>query len=720
MRKDLKKLLYSEFRDVTLNTPNHAVPNGPVCGNGDIGVTMDLTEKGVRFWLSKNDFWCYRPAHRGGGMKSPAFITLNASLKDSAPVMWEDASEGRIGLRYDGGGVSAEIEAFSPRDRGMVIIRLRCLSGHISFEADTDTLSADPLCSVRREVRGGKKLVVKSYTGDNVEIESAAATAFSGCGNGLCGKLSAGESVCFAAAVSTENESEDPSAAALASVSSVAAGVPEKLEEENKRWWEDFWSVSDICIPDMPVIERSWYFSHYIMACCSERGKFAPGIFGNFITSDEPSWGGDYHLNYNHEAPFWGLYSSNHIDIADAYDRPLLEYIPTAEDNARRLLGCRGLYSKVGIGPKGYEASFMYNTDGTPNEIAPFWGQKSNAVYGGINFIMRYYHTLDRDYLEEKAYPYLIKVIDFWEDYLVFENGRYVDKNDCIHENVAAGKGVFDWSEGSPDYSGDTNPIVSLGLIRTTLKALLDMSGTLGRDADRREKWRHMLTHLSGYPTQTREGRTVFRYTEEGMDWCPGNSLGIQHIFPAGDIGLDSDPDLLKIARDTHAVLNRWEDYNAFPTFFTAAARLGLDPDEITSNMERQIDKHGYQNGFIYYGGGGIECCSAVPSTINDMFVQNYAGRLRIFPVWDRAHDASFRGLRTYGALLVSASLKDGRVSDVSVISEKGGEIRLLPPWDGGTVVSRKGSRTDTRIDGGDVIFNAEAGVEYQIYEDRS
>ncbi|MCR5263092.1 MAG: hypothetical protein K6D94_04405, partial [Clostridiales bacterium] len=352
--------------------------------------------------------------------------------------------------------------------------------------------------------------------------------------------------------------------------------------------------------------------------------------------------------------------------------------------------------------------------------IAPFWGQKSNAVYGGINFIMRYYHTLDRDYLEEKAYPYLIKVIDFWEDYLVFENGRYVDKNDCIHENVAAGKGVFDWSEGSPDYSGDTNPIVSLGLIRTTLKALLDMSGTLGRDADRREKWRHMLTNLSGYPTQTREGRTVFRYTEEGMDWCPGNSLGIQHIFPAGDIGLDSDPDLLKIARDTHAVLNRWEDYNAFPTFFTAAARLGLDPDEITSNMERQIGKHGYQNGFIYYGGGGIECCSAVPSTINDMFVQNYAGRLRIFPVWDRAHDASFRGLRTYGALLVSASLKDGRVSDVSVISEKGGEIRLLPPWDGGTVVSRKGSRTDTRIDGGDVIFNAEAGVEYQIYEDRS
>ncbi len=40
-------------------------------------------------------------------------------------------------------------------------------------------------------------------------------------------------------------------------------------------------------------------------------------------------------------------------------------------------------------------------------------------------------------------------------------------------------------------------------------------------------------------------GEKVFRLAEEGKDWNGNNTLGIQHIFPAGQIGLESDPELL-------------------------------------------------------------------------------------------------------------------------------------------------------------------------------
>ena len=545
-----------------------------------------------------------------------------------------------------------------------------------------------------------------------------AALALAGCENGLSGRLSAGEKAVFVAALITNNEAEDPAGKALEICAETDRNAAYALEKGNAAWWEDFWSASDVYLPDMPVIERTWYLSSYIMACCCNREKFAPGIFGNFITSDEPMWGGDYHLNYNHEAPFWGLYSSNHIALADAYDRPVLEYVPKARENARERLNCRGLYSKVGIGPEGCEISAMRNPDGAPNEEAPYWGQKSNAIYAGINFIMRYYHTMDPEYLEKKAYPYLTEVIDFWEDYLVFEDGRYVDKNDCIHENGILGKIPLGWKGNPPDYSDDMNPLVSLGLIRTTLRALLDMSERLGRDEGRRKKWRYMLDHLSGYATQQRDGKTVFRYTEKGMAWCDSNSLGIQHVYPAGDIGLDSDEELLTIARDTHAALNRWEDYNAFPTFFTAAARLGIDPDKITTEMEKQIALHGYQNGFIYYGGGGIECCSAVPSAINDMLAQNYGRRLRLFPVWNKKRDAAFRNLRVYGAFLVSAEMKGGAVEGVRIYSEKGEGISLVPPWEGGARVTCEGCEVKTRIlDNGDIAFDTEPGKEYDVVQ---
>ena len=124
---------------------------------------------------------------------------------------------------------------------------------------------------------------------------------------------------------------------------------------------------------------------------------------------------------------------------------------------------------------------------------------------------------------------------EFWEDYLKFENGRYVIYNDSIHE-------------GSGD---DMNPILSLGLVRTLFKNMIAMSEELGVDADKRAKWQDILDKLSAFPLQERGGKTVFRYSEKGMAWCDSNTLGIQHIFPAGAIGLDSDPKLLEICHNT-------------------------------------------------------------------------------------------------------------------------------------------------------------------------
>ena len=68
---------------------------------------------------------------------------------------------------------------------------------------------------------------------------------------------------------------------------------------------------------------------------------------------------------------------------------------------------------------------------------------------------------------------------------------------------------------------------------------------------DKRVQWQDILDKLSAFPLQERDGRTVFRYAERGMAWCDGNTLGIQHIFPAGAIGLDIEaetPEELAVA----------------------------------------------------------------------------------------------------------------------------------------------------------------------------
>ena len=88
-------------------------------------------------------------------------------------------------------------------------------------------------------------------------------------------------------------------------------------------WWRSFWSQSFVEIPDKTV-ESWWYGSLYVLASCSKQGNVAPGLWGNWITSTNMGWQGDYTLDYNYQAPFWAAFPTNHVDLSDPYDAPIL------------------------------------------------------------------------------------------------------------------------------------------------------------------------------------------------------------------------------------------------------------------------------------------------------------------------------------------------------------------------------------------------------------
>jgi hypothetical protein len=241
----------------------------------------------------------------------------------------------------------------------------------------------------------------------------------------------------------------------------------------------------------------------------------------------------------------------------------------------------------------------------------------------------------------------------------------------------------------------------------------LDMSTELGVDADRRAKWTDIRDRLSDYPTCTvrdlpsdatialpRTPETlalpIFRYTEKGQAWQNDNAVGIQHIFPGNGIGLDSKPALLARARNQMAVLGRWLDFNGCNSFYPAAARVGYDPEVILGKLRHWVDTAS-PNGMRADNPHGMEQLSVVPCTIQEMLFQSYDGVLRFFPCWPRKLDARFGSLRARGAFLVSAELKGGVVSGVTIVSEKGRPCTAQNPWPGKSIrVTRNGQTGET------------------------
>ena len=251
------------------------------------------------------------------------------------------------------------------------------------------------------------------------------------------------------------------------------------------------------------------------------------------------------------EACFYGLYSSNHIEQADPEDAPALAFVPRGEYYASEVFNCRGVIFPVKFGPVGIETTrderhpnIATKADDKPwlrQKGGLFLGQRSDAAFGAVNMAQRWYTTYDLAY-GRKIYPFIRDVALFWEDYLKFEStpAELVKATQNLPEGLrqpADGRYVI-YKDGANEGGQDTNPVVSIGLVRNVLKLALDLSKELDVNEPERDKWLHILSHLSPISTGERDGRSVIQ------------RMTFTYIYPAGQIGLGSDPMLLGIARD--------------------------------------------------------------------------------------------------------------------------------------------------------------------------
>lgn len=64
------------------------------------------------------------------------------------------------------------------------------------------------------------------------------------------------------------------------------------------------------------------------------------------------------------------------------------------------------------------------------------------------------------------------------------------------------------------------------------------------------------------------------------------------------------------------------------------------------------------------------------------MLIQSHTGIVRIFPAIPEAWtEVSFNNLRTEGAFLISARLGKGDIIEVNILSERGGNLKILNPF---------------------------------------
>ncbi|HEY4106073.1 MAG TPA: hypothetical protein VGM44_19365 [Polyangiaceae bacterium] len=705
---DLASTYEGVFSTVPKLNDTDETTDAPLLGNGDLGVSIQNNIDTLTFPLHKNEFWSLS-AERVQSMARlalaiPGMADASYSAKEeigTAEVNGSFALNGQTiatksWVQGDDATHNLFVTEFTYTGTGSQDVTVSLGVGSGNTNPATPGSISDVLYL---DVRADSTDQVQNYDSARVRVATRlVGSAGTVSNNQLKFTLKSGQTCALVTSVMSNFDAADFQNQAVSAVSSLMSSDVEVLLAKHHAWWSAFYRKSFVEIPNK-VVEKEYYASLYLLASTSRTGEAAPGLWGNWVMKP-PAWNGDYTLNYNYEAPFYAAFPTNHVELADSYDKPVVDWIPTAQAEAQTN-GFTGALYRVHIGP-------LPNGSGDKNE----WNQKSPGAFAATDILMHYYFTHDPTYAGS-VYPALKQIATFWQNYLTKDGTRYVIENDAQHENNAYPQ---------------TNGVMSLGLVRFLLRGVIDISTALGVDADQRAIWQDRLTNLSAYPTFQKNGQTVFRYTEVGLEWNDGNAIGSQLIYPASQIGLNSDATLLQTALNMVTVMSRWDDDNGTNTFYPAAARVGYDPASILTHLQEWITNHTYPNLHIHTGGGGIENFNTVPSTVSEMLLQSFQGEMRVFSNWPKGVDARFGDQLAYGAFRVSADERSDVVKYVRIISAGGGTAVLVNPWPNGSVEVYKngsdmGAKSGAKISldtaAGDIFHLAPAGTTYQAILDQ-
>jgi alpha-L-fucosidase 2 len=294
---------------------------------------------------------------------------------------------------------------------------------------------------------------------------------------------------------------------------------------------------------------------------------------------------------------------------------------------------------------------------------------------------------MDRQFLEERAYPWLNETSIFLE---------------AITEMASDGKRTLPLSS-SPEINDNrldawfpTITNYDIALTRWAFETTAELADKLGKTKDARH-WRKVLSEMPDLVIGPKSKKMLVA-KEYPLKDSHRHFSHLMAIHPLGMIRWENGPHDQAIIKASLKDLeqkgsNQWCGYSfSWLANLAARARDGEKAEkalEIFSTafcLRSSFHCNGDQSGKGYsnyrYRPFTLEGNFAAAAGLQEMLLQSYSGTIRIFPaIPDSWKDVSFTTLRAEGAFLVSAKRLNGLTQHVKITAEKEGICRLENPF---------------------------------------
>lgn len=384
-----------------------------------------------------------------------------------------------------------------------------------------------------------------------------------------------------------------------------------------------------------------------------------------FWFQDAGLWHNDFHLNEIRAEPMLtlGLFPE-----LLPYGEMVYGLLPMAEENAQEVYGLPGAMYPLVHFPLRWHG--VTHTNPTWEQDLGLNGLVSKPLW------LYYRYTGDEEFLRDVAYPVLRSCARFCRAYLTEEeDGRL-----HIFPTVSPEH----WGL-TPGLERNKDCLSALTLTKYLLRSASRAARVLGVDAEEAAGWHGAAERLAPYPTHE---------TDQGPVWV--DVLGappieynipvpLAGVFWGDEVGLDSPPEVLKIALRTLDQIRIWEPHSPYLNW-CIRHRLGVWTEDTKLAPES--------------------------------FLLSYQS-IRIFPNVPTEGEIVMENFAAEGGFRVSAvRTEQGGVRDVRIRSELGWPCRVASPWPGRSVacVDRSGGRVAAAGAGDShLAFETEPEGEYHL-----
>ncbi len=519
--------------DVVFLSPPDDPMRGMPIGNGDIGVLcwtegsrIILVVNKCDLWddasYGKNENWHHEQEDYSTTLRHGCRILIDFRMPIFDLFYLSDfqgrisLADGKIAFNVSGPFGSASFSAFVNHDDGILCCDVECnLEENLPVDVTVERFGSRTFSHwyslIRRDAYIGLAGTMASVD-DNTAYVTHQLTS---------GKFAVGCRVISADSEVTYRKDHSHAATASVSGSSVkkfsfVASITEPIEtdpivavkdkldaaestgiqsmyEKHAEAWKEFWLRSLVeCGND--YIDNLWHTTMYYLYS-SQRGKY-PGRFISGMWAwnrDVQQW--NFYFHWNQQSLYWPVNAAGHHDLCESYLDFRFRSLEIGKQDAREYFQTDGAFVSDVVERRGY------------NSISES-GNHTPVAQIALDFWRQYQFTQDKQFLNDRALPYMLEAAKFFESLFEREeDGKYHAKR---------GTGYEGWI-----WMKDTTTELSTAeaLYRGVIEALSDAGVT----EPRAEKWKEILENLAPvltielddqYVDKSADGALIFKMGE--------------------------------------------------------------------------------------------------------------------------------------------------------------------------------------------------------------